>query len=100
MLLTAAMGYYLNRKAQRAGFAVESGGAAAVPSTKLTTAYVAVGGLVQSLLWMLAAYLSFRRNGGFNLGSQVAATCCTTCYLLYALAVPVKTPGPAPARVW
>ena len=40
------------------------------------------------LVWAL--YLAFKRNGGFELGSFLAALCCSVCYIVYAYATPVQ----------
>jgi len=50
---------------------------------------------IYAVIWVVAIYLSFQRNRGFNLKSFVAATFFAPFYLLYAIAVPVK---PNPAR--
>lgn len=49
-------------------------------------------GIVNVLVGVYAIYLSFQRNSGFNLGSMLAACCCSWCYVAYALAVPVQNP--------
>tara|TARA_Y100001970_G_C14257575_1_gene876666 strand:+ start:4143 stop:4427 length:285 start_codon:yes stop_codon:yes gene_type:complete len=49
----------------------------------------AVWGIVNVLVGIYALYLSFHRNQGFDLGSLLAACCCSWCYVAYALAVPV-----------
>ena len=45
--------------------------------------------IVNLALLAFALSLSYRRNGGFNLGSALVAFCCSPCYILYAYAVPV-----------
>ena len=45
--------------------------------------------IVNILVGAYALYLSFQRNQGFDLGSFLAACCCSWCYVAYALAVPV-----------
>ena len=44
---------------------------------------------IDMILFVWAIYLSFRRNNGFDLGAFLAACCCSPCYVVYALAVPV-----------
>ena len=41
-------------------------------------------------LTVWALYLAFKRNGGFELGSFLAAICCSVCYIVYAYAIPVQ----------
>lgn len=47
--------------------------------------------ILNLLLTGIALFLSFSRNQGFHFGSALAACCCSPCYILYALAVPVST---------
>tara|TARA_B100001939_G_C16801672_1_gene555946 strand:+ start:591 stop:881 length:291 start_codon:yes stop_codon:yes gene_type:complete len=49
----------------------------------------ALWNIVNILVGAYALYLSFQRNQGFDLGSFLAACCCSWCYVAYALAVPV-----------
>jgi hypothetical protein len=51
---------------------------------------------IDMILFVWAIYLSFRRNNGFDIGAFLAACCCSPCYVVYALAVPVT---PAPPRL-
>lgn len=44
---------------------------------------------IDMILFVWAIYLSFRRNNGFDMGAFLAACCCSPCYVVYALAVPV-----------
>lgn len=57
------------------------------------TEYTIIGVAVSLLnLFILgyAIFLSFQRNQEFNLGSFLAACCCSICYIIYAFAVPVR----------
>ena len=45
--------------------------------------------IMNFVIFVLAIFLSFKRNDGFNFGSFLAACCCPICYLVYALAVPI-----------
>jgi hypothetical protein len=49
---------------------------------------------IDMVLFIWAIYLSFRRNNGFDVGSFLAACCCSPCYVVYALAVPVAPAAP------
>lgn len=53
----------------------------------------ALWSILNLILTCIALYLSFARNQGFNFGSALAACCCSPCYILYALAVPVAQPS-------
>lgn len=64
----------------------------------MTTIGSAISGIFSTILWMFAAYLSFQRNQGFDLGSQLLACCCSPCYIVYALAVPA--PQLVPRAAW
>jgi hypothetical protein len=45
--------------------------------------------IVNFIVGLYALYLSFKRNNGIDLLSLLAALCCSWCYVIYALAVPV-----------
>ena len=49
------------------------------------------GNFVQLVLFILAIYLSFKCNKGFNLLDFLIACCCSPCYIVYRLAVPCKS---------
>ena len=49
------------------------------------------GNFVQLVLFILAIYLSFKCNKGFNLFDFLIACCCSHCYIVYRLAVPCKS---------
>ena len=55
---------------------------------------ISFSGLIWQILnltiFVFAIYLSFKRNNGFDLGSFLAACCCSICYVVYALAVPIS----------
>ena len=55
---------------------------------------VIVSNVINTILFAVAIFLAFRRNGGFEIGSFLAACCCSLCYIVYALAVPAP-PRPA-----
>lgn len=44
---------------------------------------------IDLVFFIWAIYLSFRRNNGFDIGAFLLACCCSPCYVVYALAVPV-----------
>lgn len=46
--------------------------------------------VVNLAIFSYAIFLSFKRNKGFNLLSFLGACCCSLCYIVYALAVPMK----------
>lgn len=58
------------------------------------TAVVVLLNIINTAIFVFAIFLSFKRNGGFDFGSFLAACCCSLCYVVYALAVP-RTPSPA-----
>ena len=42
------------------------------------------------VIFWAAIYMSFKCNKGFHLGDMLLACCCSTCYLVYRLAVPCR----------
>lgn len=46
--------------------------------------------IFNTIIFVYAIYLSFKRNKGFDLLSFLAACCCSLCYIVYAWAVPIK----------
>jgi hypothetical protein len=46
--------------------------------------------ILQFALFVYAIYLSIKCNKGFNLGSFLAACCCSPCYVAYRLAMGVQ----------
>ena len=42
------------------------------------------------VIFWAAIYMSFKCNNGFHLGDMLLACCCSTCYLVYRLAVPCR----------
>ena len=42
------------------------------------------------VIFWAAIYMSFKCNNGFHLGDILLACCCSTCYLIYRLAVPCR----------
>lgn len=46
--------------------------------------------IFRTVLFVLAVFLSVKRNNGFNLGAFLAACMCTECYIAYALAIPKR----------
>ena len=42
------------------------------------------------IIFFAAIYMSFKCNNGFHLGDMLLACCCSTCYLIYRLAVPCR----------
>lgn len=41
--------------------------------------------IVYSIVWILALFLAFRCNQGFDLFHFLAACCCPVCYLPYGI---------------
>lgn len=57
--------------------------------------YIYIISQIVFLVFMIwALYLAFKRNGGFELGSFLAAICCSVCYIVYAYATPVQQQQP------
>jgi len=46
---------------------------------------------IGTVIFWAAIYMSFKCNNGFHLGDILLACCCSTCYLIYRLAVPCRT---------
>ena len=61
------------------------------PDTNAKKGTSIVSGIIQIILMSVSIYLCFKRNNGLNWPSLIVAICCPTCYLLYALAVPINT---------
>ena len=45
-------------------------------------------GIFNTIIMVIALYMSFKCNKGFNLGSVLMACCCSIFYIPYRLAVP------------
>jgi len=56
----------------------------------IPTGWFIVLQIINVAIFAYAIYLSFKRNQGFNFLSFLSACCCSICYIVYALAVPVK----------
>lgn len=69
------------------GYADEGAGQPPVTVVQLS-AMGSVISFLHTLMCIFALMLMFQRNDGFSLGGFLAACCCTSCYLAYALADP------------
>ena len=91
LTLVDAVNRYVQDRQSRAGDAGKSGNDgftdAPEPEPKRERAALSIPlSSFESLgAWAVAAYISFRRNSGFALGSQLLAFCFSELYILWAV---------------
>ena len=55
------------------------------------TVGLSVYGIIHLVCFFIALFISLRCNKGFDLGSFLAACCCSPLYVIYKLALPTCT---------
>jgi len=76
-----------NNAVEEEAEAEAAGPVAALVRPNKTTASILLQ-ILNIVLLIVALYLSFKCNKGFNFGSVIVAACCSPCYIAYRLALP------------